>query len=149
PFINAITGLPDALIVAAPGVASGSVSTAASADLDGGSLDILSNLKLRGRRRTDLLIGPAYLHLGESLEVNSESLALPGTPLAGTRVSIHDRFETDNHFYGGEIGARQRWHIVHLTVDLMGKVGIGINHEDADISGSTTVNSNGVVTHTN
>jgi hypothetical protein len=148
-FINALTGLPDALIIAAPGIASGSVSTTAGANLEGGNLDILSNLKLRGKRRTDLLIGPTYLHLGESLEVDSDSLALPGTPLAGTRVALRDRFATENHIYGAEIGVRQRWHIVHLTVDLMGKLGVGINEQEADISGSTTVTANGVVTRTN
>lgn len=139
PFFNVLTGLPDALIVAAPGLQRGSVQIVQNAQIEGANLSLLANIKRWYRKRTDVEIGPAWYHFGESDDINQRSAIAPGNPGAGTRFLIHDHFDGDNQFYGAQLGARQRWQHDAFRVDLVGKVALGAMQETANVNGSTLV----------
>src|SRR4029077_11815756 len=62
-----------------------------------------------------------------------------GTPVpAPDIVSITDRFETRNEFFGGQVGARAAFRRDRWLLDLSGKVGLGATHQWVNIEGGTS-----------
>jgi hypothetical protein len=59
-------------------------------------------------------------------------------PTPGTVQEIADRFTTRNQAYLGQVGAQLEWSRGPFFVDLLGKVGLGPNHERVRNLGSTT-----------
>jgi hypothetical protein len=149
PFFNVVTGLPDAQVVAFPGVASGGIRTSSDSSLQGADLNMLCNLCCRpaccptdccatdcsrhAGFRLDVLAGPRWMQLNEDLII-TEQLTDTAT---GTSFTVVDRFETRNNFYGGQIGARAEWQRGRCFVNLLGKVALGVTQQTVRISGTT------------
>jgi hypothetical protein len=152
PFRAANPGLPGEFSeqITAPGVASGSFTVANRSDFWGAEANYRDNFWCSGDCgrvfRVDLFGGFRYLHLDESLSMTEDftrlrALLPPNAPappieLAGTRVTINDTFETNNDFYGGQIGTVIGYRQDRWNVDLRGSVALGNTHETLDINGS-------------
>lgn len=119
PFINANQGIPFAEIVAAPGLASGSMAVTGDTHVWGADANLRRHLWGGCDWRVDGLLGYRYLNVGESLTINESAVRLPNAPptfgnpdvLGGT---VFDRFRTENHFHGVNLGLagelrRGRW----------------------------------------
>jgi hypothetical protein len=160
PFFNATLGRPDAEIFASPGVASGSGTVLSSFSFQGADLNVRRNLCCTdngpcdcsddtGGRRLDALLGFRYLRLHEDLAVvedltTSATAAGRAAGLApGTRFVVRDGFRTENRFYGGQIGLAGQVCRGRLSLDVIGKLGIGSTHEVVSIDGRTTVTAPG------
>lgn len=150
PFVDEITHAEDSLLIAFPGERSGSIHVDTSSRMEVGDLSFVYNLRQHVRRyhdpnyHLDLLVGPAYYHLSEDLNLDQRSTVLAGQPNAGTRFHIADHFTTDNQLIGGQTGLRLRWRRGRLNGDVFGKIAIGENQEQVDIHGSTlTTDANG------
>jgi hypothetical protein len=134
PFVNSLSGSPDAQLVSFPGVLSGSTVVDAESDFIGGGGFLVCNLCCGPCGRTDLLLGYRYLNLRDELTVREDLVAADGT-----RFLITDRFRTDNDFHGVPIGFSAerrsgRWFAsVHSTVAL------GVSRQTTTIDGSTTI----------
>jgi hypothetical protein len=132
PVLNAVNGAParQALI--------GSISVRSTSELQGGEVNGIMNLGRDCCGRLDLIGGFRYLDLRESLNVR-ESLLVnsPGAATPGTTATITDGFGTQNRFFGGQIGLRDEWHWGCWQLDITGKVALGVNHENVNISGNT------------
>jgi Putative beta barrel porin-7 (BBP7) len=152
PFVNVITGQPDVELVAVPGAVAGSVRISSSNnDFQGAEANLLCNLCChmnccptdccdRSGYRVDLLAGPRYLRLKEDLVITENLTVLPTAPppfVPGSTISVLDRFETRNTFYGGQIGARAEWQRGRCFVNVLGKVALGNTHQEVRISGTT------------
>jgi hypothetical protein len=140
PFVNALTGRPDAELVALPGRLAGTVAVHAASRLEGGEIDGLLNVCCGCTYRLDLLGGFRYFELNDSLGI-TENLAVPAgvSGLGGTTFAIQDEFDTANRFYGGQVGARGEVRRGRLFVDLTGKVALGSVEEVADVRGFTII----------
>jgi hypothetical protein len=140
PFFNLNAMTESAQEATTPGRSSGSVSVDAPSRLWGAELDLRCNLCCACDRRLDFLVGPRYLQLEEGLNITESLLGLAGAgPLAGSRILVSDRFETKNRFYGGQVGldyelTRGRW-----SLDLVGKLALGVTHQQADIDGAQVI----------
>lgn len=145
PFFNVATQQPDAQLVSLPGVLSGTVAVGSFSELYGADLNLRRQLSCCedccGGLRIDLLAGFRYLQLEEELVIreNLESIDPNGDVPVGTRLLVEDRFRTRNEFYGGQIGAvaecwRDRW-----FVNIRGLLGLGVNRQTVEISGTTTI----------
>jgi hypothetical protein len=112
----------------------GGVSVNSQSRLWGAEANALANVMRRNGMSIDLLAGFRYADLAESLTIDTNS-----TDLVNPINDItHDRFATRNQFYGGQVGARIGLQSGRASVDLVGKVAIGVNHQFVDINGSTT-----------
>jgi hypothetical protein len=145
PFTSGTTALPDAAIVAFPGVAAGSVTASErSAVFHGGELLLRQHMSC-GCFGLDVLYGYRYLHLGEELDVNQSTLvsgASAAPPLAGlavgTGLQITDQFRTVNDLNALEIGLVAEAHGERLGISGFFKLAAGRGEESVSISGAST-----------
>lgn len=92
-------------------------------------------------RYVDFLAGFRWYQLNERLRINedlTDDFDTPN-PADDVRILVEDLFETDNDFFGAELGyqwglQRNRW-----TADLLTRVAIGNNHSRVRINGDTDV----------
>jgi hypothetical protein len=89
-----------------------------------------------------------YLNLSEALNINAVSIVDLaeqykglGIPFDGNTINVRDSFDTRNHFYGGQLGTRVELEYKRWTLDLSGKVALGVSHQIAKVHGSTTIDT--------
>ena len=145
PFFNANTGLQDTQLVEYPNVLKGTVSVDSKSSLWGTGGNLVKNICCDPCGRCDLLIGGRYLNLTDDLTIREELTSLPGATgvPAGTTFSIRDQFRTENNIYVGTIGFYKERRFSHYFVGLKSTIGLGVNHQVTDISGSTTITTPG------
>jgi hypothetical protein len=138
PFQEANNGQETAQLTALPGVSTGSLTINAPSSLWGlaGNLNCL--LCCGCNYRINLLAGFRNINLDESLTITENVQGLPTAPEPFTdqMITVQDRFATQNHFYGGNIGADARWYWGRWSVDVRAQVALGDTVQLLDISGS-------------
>jgi hypothetical protein len=142
PFFNALTGRPDAELIAFPGVSTGSFSAAETTSLLGAGIWLRRNLCCGECYRLDALVGYRYLRLSDRLGIREDLTSTDATsttvPL-GTRVDVADQFDATNDFHGVDLGLagelrRGRW-----VLEGLAKVALGTNVSELNVNGSTAV----------
>jgi len=152
PAFNALTGTPGSLLIAAPGMASGTIAVDATSQLFGSEVNLLVNAFRGCRFSLNLLGGLRYVDLQEGLDVtqNTQLLGLGigfgGVPLgAGSALTIADALDTRNQFYGGQLGVQSGLQFGCVFVGTTAKVAVGVNHQVATANGNTTLLDTGAV----
>jgi hypothetical protein len=138
PFFNASLGAPDAELVGFPGVLTGTVRVAESSSFGGAEAYARLNVCCSCRGRLDAILGYRYLRLRDRLSID-EDLTATDPINAGTRLQVHDGFETENQFHGGEVGVIGEYRCGCFFFEGRAKVALGSNQERADIDGNTVV----------
>ncbi len=140
PFFDVSRGAPNSQLVASPGLLAGTVGVNLSSRLQGAELNGVYNLCCGCCGRLELLGGLRYLQLNEGLGVGENLQVLPGVPgIGGNAFITDDQFDTANHFYGGQLGARAEVRRGKLFLTATAKVALGDNHETVVINGSSTI----------
>ena len=153
PFINLNAAAQDAAIVAFPDFVRGGVTVDLSGSVNVDTTSILQSTGVTARHvlhadferccRVDLIGGYRFFQVDESLQVR-DSVSDPGRRLIGpTTTASTDLFDTRNDFHSLEIGILAEIHRNRWTLELLGKCGLGNNHERVRIDGSTTTTSLG------
>ena len=150
PFVNTGSGTGGSLLVSFPTFAFGSALSRATTRFYGLEANSLLNLyrTAEGDSRhwvLNFLAGFRYNELYETLDVSSISTLLPGntafnngiTIAAPTSVEVKDGFRTKNSFYGGNFGLQSQFSSGRWYLGLTGKVGVGVTHQEIDVTGST------------
>ena len=146
PFTNINTGQQFSQLTAFPGLSTGGARIETETSIWGGEINAKRAL-LCGPNpcsRLDLLIGFKNLNVSESLNITETFARTPNSPLsigvpnafAGTVV---DRFRTENHFYGVNVGMqgeiqRGRWYAQGKASVAFGRV-----YQTVIIDGSQTI----------
>ena len=144
PFVDALTGLPSAELVAFPGVLSGAVGAAVrSSSLYGADAYLRQNLcrdaDCAGSVRLDALYGYRFLEYAERVGI-AESLTPLGPLFApGTHIAVSDRFATTNEFNGGQVGLLAEATYHRWVLNAVAKLALGDMHRTVDIDGFTQV----------
>jgi hypothetical protein len=148
PFFNPLLMAEDAEAVATPGSLAGAVGVSTSSELWGAGANLVCNVCCDCSYRVDALVGFQYLNLDERLTVTENLAVLPGVPvIGGTRFDIIDQFQTNSHFYGGQIGARVEHSWCGWYARVSGLLGVGVVSESVDVFGATrTTSPTGAVT---
>jgi hypothetical protein len=141
PFVNAVSGLQDAQLVAFPGLISGSVSISDTSQLFGAGAvyrrELCTTCNLGS---VSGLIGYRFMRLHDALSINGTSIAgLGGAIPAGTTFTATDQFGSVNNFHGLDLGltgdvANGAWRLTWLA-----KLAIGGTFTQVNIDGSTVV----------
>jgi putative beta barrel porin BBP7 len=146
-----LTPQPNALLIAYPGFVSGSAHITTSTECWGGEILVRKNVCDDCCWRVDLLGGYRYLRLKERLHIDEVEINIGDETFpVGTRFDLTDRFDTLNQFHGGEIGLAVELRRCCWTLEVTGKVAVGVTSRRVDIDGSTVISFPGedTVTHT-
>jgi Putative beta barrel porin-7 (BBP7) len=144
PFFDTNTSTQSAVIIAAPGVATGRINGSVSANLWGGEANFWQNIYYSSPNTTctvEAMVGLRYLNHDISDKLNRFSHFLPGLTgdmavLSGDEISESESFIAHNNFFGGQVGIRARTFIEGMV--LTGEVGLalGATNEEINIQGS-------------
>jgi hypothetical protein len=143
PFFNIdpIVNAEDSYLIAAPGVSQGNIDIHTSSDIINGEVFIRYLMWNDCNVRVDFLTGYHFNRIDDGLEVRhfSESLAPGGPPPIGASYDVFDSFEVSNEFHGAQVGMMAEWQLDSLTVNMLGKVSLGNNHQQVTIDGRTII----------
>jgi hypothetical protein len=139
PYTDAVTGLPDASMVAMPGVAAGAVTVGSRTRLWGAEANLATGLACSDRFYLTGLGGFRYLSLEDGVTSGEQFRVSPDVPgFGGNSVTIRDEFRTDNQFYGGQVGLEAGVRFDLLTVDFRARIALGQMRQVATVSGVTS-----------
>src|SRR5262249_4209790 len=134
PFLDAVTGLPDANIVAMAGVARGTVTIGAQTSLWAAEANLAARLNCSDRFRLAALSGFRFLRLEDEVTSHEQLLISPNVPgFGGNGVVLQDEFRTRNSFYGGQVGLETGVQFGQLTIDFRGTIAMGQMQQVADV----------------
>jgi len=140
PFFDVLSGRQDSSLVSYPGLLTGGIEISNSSRLQGAEANLLKNLRHSDKLRVECLAGLRWLHLDEELIVQERSDVIdPTAPLFGTRFSVADEFEVDNHFFGGQVGLREELTWKRFRLRLVQKVALGVTRQTVAIRGRTVI----------
>ena len=146
PFFDVNNNRNSAQLIAAPNLATGAATINYDTSLWGAEANLRRAFLCGPCSHIDLLVGFRNFNLGETLQITEQfartansntGIGVP-TALSGTVV---DRFRTENHFYGVNLGLagelRRGWWFVQGRA----AVGLGSIYQSAQIDGSQTINT--------
>ncbi len=149
PFFDTLLGIPSSELVAFPGLLSGSVSVRERSGFNGWDVNMVHCCINTCTCSLEWLAGFRALELDDSLTIHEDITvlpgiaALPGLPtfpfIPGNRILVTDKFDTQNYFYGGQVGLRGEARFGRLFVNGRGLVALGETHEVVGISGGTSI----------
>jgi hypothetical protein len=146
PFESANSGLADNVVVAFPGLATGSLEVSAKRrDFYGAEVNIWKNVDYDypGTNCSfDVLAGGRYLSMSQSVEIHRKTIFqndLARFPdyrfLAGNTLDDTDFFQTHNRFLGGQVGVAGRFHCLGFTLEGLAKLALGATQQRYLIQG--------------
>jgi hypothetical protein len=110
----------------------GNIAVGTATNLWGAEANAVFNLARSDRWSVTGLAGFSYLDLRENLTLSGSSTDVTGV---GVNQMFLDQFNTANHFYGGQIGARIEYRLSILTFEALGEVALGGNQQTVHIQG--------------
>lgn len=140
PFLNAVTGLQDASLLAYPAVATGSIDIELTSQLH--SANVLFRMREFSEpcRFIDLLAGYRFAKLQDTLGIHEQMVSIDTQSEVdpGTTMAVLDNFDADNTFNGIEIGFTKQRSLLRGLLDFRATVALGNTHSVVTIGGSTT-----------
>lgn len=137
PYLDVNTGTQESLLVAYPGLRNGSIQVAAETQFAGGEALLRQVLRYGPSYRVDLVGGYRNAHLGDLLAI-TESVSFDVGRLP-TSIDRFDLFQVKNDFHGFQAGVITRLRRNNLSLQLLGKVGLGETITQLDIDGGTAI----------
>jgi hypothetical protein len=146
PFFDVNNSRNFSQIIAAPGLATGGANIKYDTSLWGAEANLRRALLCGPCSRLDFLLGFRNFNLTESLQITESfartansppSIGVP-TALSGQVV---DRFRTENHFYGVNLGLAGELQRGWWFVQGRAAVGLGNMYQTAQIDGFQTINT--------
>jgi hypothetical protein len=138
PFFSQNAQLEFGEIVAFPGLSRGVLEISNDSFLWGADLNVRKALCRTCQGERGWLAGYRHLNLTENLimtEFITAAGALAPDPL-GTRITVRDRFQTQNQFHGAQVGGFWGHRYGRLDVDARASVAMGITHQIISIDGT-------------
>ncbi|MCI0377161.1 MAG: BBP7 family outer membrane beta-barrel protein [Gemmataceae bacterium] len=105
----------------------------------GGEVNGLFGLACSDCCCVSFLTGVRYFDLAEEFSL----LSSQNDPVLNASAALSDRFGTHNQFYGGQIGLKASRRFGRATLDVVGKLAVGMNHETVAVAGSTALGGPG------
>jgi hypothetical protein len=119
-----------AFFLSFPGVFTGAIDVQSRLRLWGAEANLFANYIRADGFRLDLFVGGfRYLDLAEDLTLVANSQALGG------QARWTDQFETRNQFYGGTLGSSAGVRLGAFSLDVTGKLSLGVVHQVVQING--------------
>jgi hypothetical protein len=140
PFTDAVSGMPNASLIAFPGTASGSIAIRETSRLFGTGAayrrELCSSCAFGS---ISAFAGYRYLRLRDGLAINDSISPLSPIFPSGSAITASDQFNTTNNFHGLDLGltgdvANGPWRLSWLA-----KIAVGGTFVDSHINGSNSI----------
>lgn len=139
PFTNAVTGLPDSVVIAFPGSGSGSVAVRdSSGNFYETHADLFEQICGNEWFRLYGLVGYRFFRYDEGLRIQQNISPTGAAFVAGTQIAATDSFVAENEFNGFDLGFRTEVRGGNWTLDFLTKVATGGIFRNVRIRGNTT-----------
>lgn len=117
----------------------GRVTVNNPSEMYGGEFNTVYALSNVATVRSHFLLGGRFLHLREDLNVREDlvQLADAAAGIPQTTFLVQDRFRTNNDFVGGQFGLRSLMFAGRWSLELQGKLALGITRQTVRINGAT------------
>jgi len=140
PFFDVVNNRQDSSLDVFPGLLNGRAEVSATSFFDGADLSALWTVFHGEHWHVMALAGVRYLNLEEDVRIEERVQVSPASPrFGGSAIGVTDLFDTQNFFYGGQLGAKVEWRRRRWVVDVVAKVALGDSHEVVRTWGQTTV----------
>jgi Putative beta barrel porin-7 (BBP7) len=140
PYIDANTGLPQAVLVAFPGSSNGSIDVRAnSGNFYEAHFDLTETAVDAGWYRLTSMIGYRFYRYDESVRIRQTISPTDPAFIAGTQIVNNDSFSAHNEFHGLDMGFRSQFFWNSLSVDVLTKLAIGRITRTTGIGGDQTI----------
>ena len=155
PFFNVNSNSNFSQLIASPLLSTGTASIVSETSLWGAEANIRRGIWCFGCNRVDALLGFRYLNLSESLQITEtfQRTANSNTGIGVPTVAggtVTDRFRTENHFYGVNLGLAGEMNRGWWYVQGRATVGLGSMNQIVELTGSQALNNNnGTITTAN
>lgn len=99
--------------------------------------------------RVDMISGFRYFSVDDDISIRENLTVLGNGPVTpGTNFLVDDFFQTENDFYGYDIGAIGSMYKGRWSFDVRGRIALGAMYQQVNINGSTVVSVPGGTTNT-
>jgi hypothetical protein len=138
PTLDAATGGPLPGFLSFPGLQRGHTTFTTATQLWEAEANSLFNVYRQGRWDITLLGGFRQMNLHEKLSIDTVS---DFGPVGASLHSVTgDNFQTSNRFYGGQLGTRVGLCLGRISAEATGKIALGSNRQEVNISGVNLIN---------
>ncbi|MFN4259617.1 MAG: BBP7 family outer membrane beta-barrel protein [Gemmataceae bacterium] len=151
PFVDINNNRPFRELATFPGILTGSVSVRAPTSLWGIEANLRKKLCCTCNWQWYGYLGFRVLDLDEGLEIIENLIAQTtiatdrGNILPGDTINVTDRFDTDNVFYGAQIGLGTEYQYGRWFVDMKAKLAVGGVAQKVHINGFQVIQTAGGV----
>lgn len=139
PFIDSNTGLESSFAIARPGSFNGTATLKVSNSMQGAEFYSTTHLPYLRGWSMNIFGGFRYLNFNEKLQFNTESLFI--NPALNDVYITNDRFNVDNNFYGGSLGASAIFKCSSLMFSMKAKIGAGAIYQSTRVRGRFDTNN--------
>ena len=140
PYYDAVTGLPQAVLVAFPGSTAGSIDISArSGNYYDGNIDLVGRTYDAGWYRLDSMFGYRYYYYAENLAIQQSITPTNANFVPGTQIVSNDNFRTRNVFNGFDMGFRSEFFWNSMSLELLTKIAVGDVYSLVNINGNQTI----------
>ncbi len=146
PFFDPTLNAQSAMFVAAPGIAAGAITVGETSRLYGAGALYRQSLGTWAGEKISGLVGYRYLHASDKLDIATSSTSLSIIFPPGTTFAANDSFEASSDFHGLDLGLVGEFERGPWTFEWRAKVALGVDVNDAQIRGSSSVTVGGVTT---
>lgn len=96
--------------------------------------------------RLDVVGGYRFFRYNDSVRISDQRTFIPTDPAPFDQIdfTFDDSFQADNNFHGGEVGLVAQCYCGRLSLDVVGKIGLGNNRQSVLINGANTTTTGGV-----
>jgi hypothetical protein len=145
PFFNVDDDANDALLIAYPGLRSGSINISGTSEVLGNDIYARFLLCRDCDSRIDFITGWHYSRMNDGVEIRSESTVteVGGNIPLGTRTNVLDQFDARNRFHGGILGLEWVRDCGCWTTRALARMSIGNMNEQVIINGRTAFTAPG------
>ncbi len=138
PYTDALNNSAAAQQVFQPGSVAGSLLVNTKNNFEGANINLRWGLVRRPNYVLDLQTGGRWQRFDEDLGI-FENLAV--TNGKGGGFLVGDQFNTNNTFYGVNLGLLNTLYMGRFSLSANTKLGLGVTNQTVDILGQTTINN--------
>lgn len=138
PYFDVLSNTERFTGVALPGVFAGTAKLSLSNSLYSSYANAIAFIPCEGNYHIALLGGLRYWGFCESLSFKTNSPNIPSFPADVYRTIDH--FRAENHFYGGQFGAKIEYACGCLFADVQAMLAVGTMHQKSAIKGKLLTN---------
>jgi hypothetical protein len=139
PFNDA--GTPESLLVAFPGISSGSIDVQGTSEVLGNDLYLRCLICRDCDSRLDFVTGWHFSRINDDLRIRSRSTITEtgGDIPFGTQSDVLDRFDTRNEFHGAILGLVHEYECRCWSWTTLARMSLGNMNQQVIIDGQTTI----------